>query len=137
MKTLRLNIIMLALSALTFADKNLNAGASGTATGDQTGKATLPYGERAKSIFESVKEWTPGQFRNAVEIGEAKALRDPAGNTILHRAIEVDNLPVVELLMRDYGFGDIARIENAAGQSAITLAKAHGDEFAGVFGDMV
>lgn len=142
MKNLKLNILLLALSALCVVDDTLKSGgtatssAKGTAKGDEQ-PGTLPYGERAKSIFESISDWTPGQFRNAVEVGEAHALRDPEGNTVLHRAINEGNLPIVELLMQDYGFRDMAQSPNTAGITPLKLASEKGEEFAGVFGDSI
>lgn len=141
----KINVLLLAMRPLQFADEADSTTARATggtarAGGDSTTKqidgGILPYGERAKSIFKSIGTWTPGQLRNAVEVGEAKALRDPEGNTLMHEAIKKDNAPVAEMLVRDYGFRDLAETPNAAGQTCVVLAKEHGYDFAGIFGDV-
>lgn len=104
--------------------------AQATATGGYIGAAP----QRAESLFKSIGEWTPGQFRNAVELNEVLNVRDPDGNTLLHRAIETDNLPVAELIVQEYGIK--ADVRNGAGVSCGELAIAKGVEFAGIFGDM-
>lgn len=97
------------------------------------GGDTLPYGERAKSIFAKIHDWTPAQFKNAVAPDEAKLLRDPKGNTVLHQAIATGNIALVELLHKDYGF--VGTFPNGQGETAIDLAERAGEDFAGVFGD--
>jgi hypothetical protein len=132
----KLNVMTLALAALCVVDETLAQGAgSSIGTPMQGGDMnTLPYGERAKSIFEKIADWTPGQLKNAVEVGEAKALRDPQGNTLLHRAIETGNIGIVELLHNEYGF--VGTYPNSKGETAFDLASRAGEEFAGVFGDV-
>lgn len=117
-------------------DNTNTQGAAAIGTPMQGGSIgdTLPYGERAKSIFAKISDWTPGQFRNAVAPDEAKLLRDPDGNTVLHRAIETGNIALVELLHSDYGF--VGTLPNTRGETAIDLATRAGDDFAGVFGDV-
>lgn len=137
----RLHFLALLLSPLFFADDAAKAGGtavtqSPVGTGTLDTSKTLPYGERAASIFKSIEGWTPGQFRNAVEIGEAHSLRDPFGNTVMHQALADDNLPIVELLVQDYGFRDLALVPNKVGQTCLDIAKRKGDEFMGVFGDI-
>lgn len=97
------------------------------------GGAGLPYGERAKSIFSKMADWTPAQLLNAVEVGEAKVLIDPDGNTLLHRAIETGNIALVETLHNEYGF--VGTLPNKQGVTAFDLASKAGEDFAGVFGD--
>lgn len=96
--------------------------------------AVLPYGERAEAIYEKIPDWTPGQLKNAIDVGEAKALRDPHGNTILHRAVETGNIALVDFLRNEYGF--VGTFPNNQGLTAIDLAEKQGAEFVGVFGDM-
>jgi len=137
MKTKTFSVIAAVLAALHFTDETLGQGAGaaigkplqGGAIGD-----TLPYGERAKSIFSHIADWTPAQFRNAVEVGEAKQLRDPQGNTVMHQAIATGNLSIVELLHNEYGF--VGTFPNKQGETAYDLAARTGDEFVAVFGDM-
>lgn len=130
----RLNILTLALAALHVADQGLKAGATATIGKPLEGAEVLPYGERARVAFEKIADWTPGQFVNAIDKTEAKLLRDPEGNTLMHRAIETGNIAIVELLHNDYGF--VGNFPNAKGETAIDLAERAGDDFAAVFGDM-
>src|ERR1051326_3800301 len=129
----RILVIASALAAFKFAD---DPGTAGTPLqgGIVNDVNTLPYGERAKSIFAKIPEWTPGQLRNAVEVSEAKLLRDPEGNTLMHRAIETGNIALVETLKQEYGF--IGTLPNKQGETAFDLAEKAGEEFVSVFGDM-
>jgi hypothetical protein len=138
-QTFVLNIIALAVGVLNFADKGTTSGGMQTGSGataggeDQHGYVGAPF-PRAKSLFDSIEEWTPGQFRNGVELNEVKNVRDPQGNSLLHRAIEVGNLEVAELIVKDYGLG--ADTKNREGVTCGALAIQKGPEFAGIFGDM-
>lgn len=132
-----MNIINFFLAALSFADKGLTSGSTAQSKAQPPvgTMESLPYGERARTIFSKIADCTPGEFRNAVEIGEAKQLRDLAGNTVMHRAIETGNLALVDLLRTEYGF--IGNAPNFQGQTCIMLAHNAGGEFAGVFGDVI
>jgi hypothetical protein len=117
-------------------DTTNTQGATSVGTSMQGGSIgdTLPYGERARSIYDKIADWTPGQFKNAVALDEAKLLRDPQGNTVLHRAIETGNIALVELLHSEYGF--VGTVPNSEGKTALDLAEIAGDDFVGVFGDL-
>jgi hypothetical protein len=110
------------------------ADAIGTSMQGVAGDNVLPWGERAKAIFANIPNWSPGQLRNAVAPDEAKLLRDPDGNTLMHSAIQAGNIALVETLHNDYGF--VGTLPNGRGETAIDLAYCAGDEFAGVFGDV-
>lgn len=132
------NFFALALAALCVEDSRMQGG-GGQTTGTSAQKGIvgdpLPYGERAKTVFNKIREWTPGEFRNAVPIDEARRLLTPEGNTLLHAAIDAENVPVAELLTKEYGF--VGNLPNRQGQTAIALAEHKGiEQFAGVFSDM-
>lgn len=131
MTKFRLSVIALVLAPLYFAQEIGEAMTGGIVDALDT----LPYGERAKSVFDRAADWTPGSFKNAVDLQEAKLLRDPQGNTILHAAVETGNIALVELLHREYGF--VGTLPNREGKTAIDMAQLAGDDFAGVFGDVV
>lgn len=140
MKKFYFNVVALFLTALNFADdENKMRSGSQSSTNTGTSKATGSYVggpvARVKSLFESIPEWTPGQFRNAVQLAECQTVRDPEGNTLLHRAIDDGNVAIVELIVKEYNFvGDNAR--NSLSLTPRELAIQKGPEFAGIFTDM-
>lgn len=132
MKRFHLNVIALVLTALHFADTKTQSGAMGGKT--TTGYVGAPEA-RAVSLYDSIKNWTPGEFRNAVQANEVKDVRDPLGNTLLHRALLDDNLAVAQLIVTEYGFiGD--DVKNLDGFTCREVAIQKGPEFAGIFADM-
>lgn len=129
-----LSLIGFALGALKFADADMHAGGNVQGTSQTYEGYTGADPKRAASLFRSIQDWTPGQFKNGVELSEVKTVRDPEGNTLLHRAIQDGNLSVAELIVREYG--GLVTEKNKAGVTAGELAITKGPEFAGIFGDM-
>lgn len=128
MKKFSLNILGLVLGALYFADDKAQAGVS---------RGTQGSGYTPETIFGSLKDWSPSQFREAVSPEMARDLRNPLNqNTLLHGAIEAGNVDVTRMLVnKPYALDP--SVTNGIGETAIELAKEKGGQFDGIFKDIV
>lgn len=128
------NIIAFLTAPLNFADHRTQAGGGRTST--VTGAYTGGEVARVQSVFDSIPEWTPGQFRNALQPEEVLKFRDPSGNTLLHKALEADNIGVASIIVKEYNIESPGDLVNASGMTCRELAAKKGGEFAGIFADM-